>query len=81
MKQLKRKYNNNEDMRTIIDEVFSYNGLKKNFISNQMGLTSQAFNSLLNKKNINLNDLKKICDIVGYDIEINLIPKNQNKQN
>ena len=51
------------------------NGIKKTFIADNLNISRSNLNSLLNKKNITLDDLKKICDVLGYEIEINIKKK------
>lgn len=82
------KYNNNEDIKSLIDVTLEQNGLKKTFVANNLGLSKAGFYSFLNKKNITLDDLKKIMDLdcLNYEIEVHLKRKqtkeeNQNIQN
>lgn len=68
-------YNDNEQMKELINTVIKDNGIKKTFIADNLNISRSNLNSLLNKKNITLDDLKKICDVLGYEIEINIKKK------
>lgn len=68
-------YNDNEQMKELINTIIKDNGIKKTFIANNLNISRSNLNSLLNKKNITLDDLKKICDVLGYQIEINIKKK------
>lgn len=69
------KYNNNDDIVALIDNYLNIHGIKKTFLAEKMGITRQRLNTIFQKKNINLDDLKQIADALGLDIEINLIEK------
>ena len=68
-------YNDNEQMKDLINTLIKDNGIKKTFIADNLNMSRSNLNSLLNKKNITLDDLKKICDVLGYQIEINIKKK------
>lgn len=68
-------YNDNEQMKELINTIIKDNGIKKTFIADNLNISRSNLNSLLNKKNITLDDLKKICDVLGYQIEINIKKK------
>ena len=68
-------YNDNEQMKELINTIIKDNGIKKTFIADNLNISRSNLNSLLNKKNITLDDLKKICDVLGYEIEINIKKK------
>lgn len=68
-------YNDNEQMKDLINTIIKDNGIKKTFIADNLNISRSNLNSLLNKKNITLDDLKKICDVLGYEIEINIKKK------
>lgn len=69
------KYNNNDDIVALIDNYLNINGIKKTFLAEKMGITRQRLNTIFQKKNINLDDLKQIADALGLDVEINLVEK------
>ena len=75
MKEYNLNYNDNKQMKELINNIIKDNGIKKTFIAEQLNITKGSFQNLLNKKNITLDDLKKICDVLGYEIEINIKKK------
>lgn len=75
MKEYNINYNDNSQIKELINTIIKDNGIKKTFIAQQLDITKGSFQNLLNKKNITLDDLKKICDILEYDIEINIKKK------
>lgn len=75
MKEYNINYNDNKQMKELINAIIKDNGIKKTFIAEQLNITKGSFQNLLNKKNITLDDLKKICDVLGYEIEINIKKK------
>lgn len=75
MKEYNINYNDNKQMKELINAIIKDNGIKKTFIAEQLNITKGSFQNLLNKKNITLDDLKKICNVLGYEIEINIKKK------
>ena len=69
------KYNNNDDIVALVDNYLNIHGIKKTFLAEKMGITRQRLNTIFQKKNINLDDLKQIADALGLDVEINLVEK------
>lgn len=74
-KKYKIKYNENDDIKELINYIIKDNHKKKIDISNQLNISRSTLNTLLNKKNINLNDIKKICDTLDYEVNIEIVPK------
>ena len=70
MKEYNLNYNDNKQMKELINNIIKDNGIKKTFIAEQLNITKGSFQNLLNKKNITLDDLKKICDVLDYEIKI-----------
>ena len=75
MKEYNLNYNDNKQMKELINNIIKDNGIKKTFIAEQLNITKGSYQNLLNKKNITLEDLKKICDVLDYEIEINIKKK------
>lgn len=46
-----------------------------NNIANNLNISNSQLTNTLNKKNINFNDIKKILDVVGYDLVLEFRPK------
>lgn len=69
------QYNNNNDIKDFIKYILKDNGIKQVDIMEKLDINKSAWRSIINKKNITLDDLKKICDVLGYEIEINIKKK------
>lgn len=74
------KYNNNDDIVALIDNYLNINGIRKTFLAEKMGITKQRLNTIFQKKNINLDDLKQIADALGLDVEINLVERDKKEK-
>ena len=56
-----------EIKKTIIDS-----GLSQKEVAKEMGIAPQGFTKIMNKKNLSFDDLKKILDTMGYQLEIEI---------
>lgn len=74
-KEYNIQYNNNNDIKDFIKYILKDNSIKQVDIMEKLDINKSAWRSLINKKNITLDDLKKICDVLGYQIEINIKKK------
>ena len=69
------KYNSNDDIIKMLNYYIDKADITKAQLARKLGMTPQNLNALFSKKNINLNDIKRIADALGLDIEINLVEK------
>ncbi|MCR1960230.1 hypothetical protein CWE04_11710 [Thomasclavelia cocleata] len=74
-KEIIFKYNNNNQLKKTIKEIALYNDIKMSSIANNLNISNSQLTNTLNKKNINFNDIKKILDVVGYDLVLEFRPK------
>ena len=74
-KEITFKYNNNNQLKKAIKEIALYNDIKMSDIANNLNISNSQLTNTLNKKNINFNDIKKILDVVGYDLVLEFRPK------
>lgn len=74
------RYNNNDDIVALVDNYLNINGIRKTFLAEKMGITRQRLNTIFQKKNINLDDLKQIADALGLDVEINLAERDKKEK-
>lgn len=51
-----------------IKKVFLDKGVSHREVAERLGLSPQAFNKLLNKKNFCFEDAQRILDVVGYQL-------------
>lgn len=57
----------NEDLRQAVNNAIKESGYKKIWIAEQLGISNQNFNRLLQKKAFSLDDANKILELVGYE--------------
>ena len=74
-KEYNIQYNNNKDIKNFIKYILKDNNIKQVDMMEKLSINKSAWDSILYKKNITLDDLKKICDVLDYEIEINIKKK------
>lgn len=65
----------NKDLANLVDVTIKNTGVTKTFISNKLGISRQAFDKLLDKKQFSIDDANRILNIIGYNVEKVLIEK------
>ena len=58
----------------ITDNFINSKGIKKVWISQQLGISHQLLSKLFNKKNFTIDDANRILATVGYQIEYDIKP-------
>lgn len=71
--------NNNVELSETIDRLVTDSGMKKRYISSQLGIPNQNFKRVVYKKNITLDETNKILRLIGYEAKI-VIEKSQSKK-
>lgn len=66
------KYNKNDDIVDMLNNIINLEDISKAELARRIGISPQGLNAIFTKKNINLDDIKRIADALGYDVEINL---------
>ena len=56
----------------MVNDVITETGVKKTFISEKLGISRQALDNMLAKKNFSINDANKILSLIGYEIEVSI---------
>ena len=59
----------NQELAQAVNETILQTGIKKTFISEKLGISRQALDKLLDKKNFSIEDANKILSVIGYSIE------------
>lgn len=62
----------NEDLADYVKEVIKDSGMKKSVLAENIGLSRQGLNNLLNKKSFSIDDAKRILNALSLSIEMNL---------
>lgn len=70
------KYNKNDDIVDMLNNIINLEDISKAELARRIGISPQGLNAIFTKKNINLDDIKRIADALGYDVEIELVNRN-----
>lgn len=57
----------NDELKQAVNKAIKESGYKKTWISEQLGISNQNFNRLMQKKAFSIDDANKILDIIGYE--------------
>ena len=69
------KYIDNKTVRKEIDKLLIDIGISKAELARKMGCKPQQLNNILNKRNFALTDLQRIYNVLGYNLYIDIQPK------
>lgn len=72
------KYTNNIQIKKEIDKILIDAGTTKADIARKMGISRQQVSNTLNKKQLSFADISEILDCIGYDLYIDIRPKDSN---
>lgn len=64
-------YKENTDIVREFKTLLADHGIKQQFTADQLNISKQSLNLLLNKKHITFDDAKKLLNCIDYDLEIN----------
>ena len=67
-------YANNEQLATELKKVLLDKKISQRAISASMGISPQAFQNLLNKKQLSFSDMNKILSTIGYNLLVEYVP-------
>lgn len=60
----------NDELKQAVNKAIKESGIKKNFISDKLGISRQAFYKMMNEKeSFSLDDANKILAILGKETE------------
>lgn len=69
------KYINNDTFVIEVKKAILESGLTKRKIAEELDMSPQNLNKLINKKNFSMADAKKILNVIGYEIEYEIKKK------
>ena len=76
------KYTSNDTMVRLIDEMIDKSCFNRKEIAEKLDMSAQQFYNMTKlKKNISLNDIKKIADVLGYTVDVTISDKQGNNIN
>ncbi len=70
-------YTDNEQLKNEIKKSVIDNRTTNKAIAEKLGITPQTYQHLINKKQLSFADVNKICDAMGCDLVIDIVPKKQ----
>lgn len=65
-------YNNNTDLKKELKKILIDENLSLTKVAETMGISRQQLNNLFSKTNFSFDDMNKICNSIGYKLEINI---------
>ena len=72
------KYIDNVQIKKEIDKVLIDVDMTKADIGRKLGISRQQVSNTLNKKQLSFADIAAILDCIGYDLYIDIRPKDSN---
>lgn len=66
-------FTDNETLTKEYKKLLIDNGIKHGDIATKLGMTKQAFSNYLKKKTISFNDMQRLLNVIGYDLDYNFI--------
>ncbi|WP_207664497.1 helix-turn-helix transcriptional regulator [Clostridium sp. AF32-12BH] len=70
-------YTDNETLISELKRIQKENGWTGKQIAEKLEMSPQLYQKLINKKQFGFADLKRICDVMDYDVIIHIVPKDQ----
>lgn len=57
----------NDELKQAVNQAIKESGYKKIWIAEQLGISNQNFNRLIQKKAFSIDDANKILSTIGYE--------------
>ena len=68
------RYKDNETLIKEFKKLLIDNGIKQQFVADNLGISKQSLNLLMNKKHITFDDIQKMLACIGYELKYDFIP-------
>lgn len=65
----------NRDLANLVNQTIKDNGINKMYISNKLGITRQALDNLMSKKQFSIDDANRILNAIDFMIDTISIKK------
>jgi DNA-binding Xre family transcriptional regulator len=66
-------YNSNDDLKKELRKILIDENLSLTDVADKLEISRQQLNNLFLKTNFSFNDMHKICNAIGYKLEINIL--------
>ena len=63
-------YTDNTQLKNEIKKVTIDSGMTQKSVCDKLSMSPQTYQTLINKKNLAFKDIKRICDVLNYDLVI-----------
>lgn len=73
------KYIDNTELKKEIKKTIIDNNYTQKEIADRLGMLPQTYNTLINKKNFSFADMQRICDAMGCDLYIDVVPREKDR--
>ena len=73
------KYIDNTELKKEIKKTIIDNNYTQKEIADRLGMLPQTYNTLINKKNFSFADMQRICDTMGCDLYIDIVPREKDQ--
>ena len=73
-------YKDNDQLVNELKKVMIDTNTKQVDLANMMEVPKQAITKIFNKKNLTCDDMKKLLSLMGYELQIDFIPVEQNEK-
>lgn len=71
-------YKNNDQLVNELKKVMIDTNTKQVDLANMMEVPKQAITKIFNKKNLTCYDMQKLLSLMGYELQIDFVPAEQN---
>ena len=71
-------YKNNDQLVNELKKVMIDTNTKQVDLANMMEVPKQAITKIFNKKNLTCDDMQKLLSLMGYELQIDFVPAEQN---
>ena len=65
-------YKSNNDLKNVLKKELIDLNMSQADLANKLNISRQQLNNLFNKVNFSFADMYKICNAIGYDLEVNI---------
>ena len=72
-------YENNDQLKKELKKLVIDSGMTQKEVAEKMEVKPQQYTNIVNKENLAFRDVKRIAMACGYELHIDFVPVEQNK--